>query len=323
MKRLFATVAAAVVGAALFAAPAAAQDRKFITFAAGGSSGSWYVGSAVMSELIRKAYPELQVTPVPGGGVANMRTVQQGKAEIAFAIYQTLVEAYKGEGAYETEHDKLRVMLSTTPFFQQIVVRADSPIESLKDMAGKRVSPSQKGFGGEIAFARLLDIVGLSYEKIEAEGGQVLFRNYDDGANMFMDGHLDVINTGSPAPHPSYSQIAAQHDIRLIPIDDDVAAEFSEKYPGYVPGVLPANIYKGQTEPVPTVVGFYGVVTSADVPDEDVYKMTKAIYEGRKQIAEAYGAYEAMLEEGAVLRGIPIPMHPGAEKYFEEIGLKK
>lgn len=321
--RLLGKLVAGAVAAIVCAAPALAQDRRFITFAAGGSSGSWYVGSAVMSELIRAANPDLQVTPVPGGGVANMRTVQAGKAEIAFAIYQTLYEAYEGQGAYDRKHDKLRLIMSTTPFFQQVVVRKNSPIKSFRDMAGKRITPSAKGMGGELTFSRLLELHGLDYKQVESAGGQVLFRNYDDGAKMFMDGQVDVINAGSPAPHPPFSQIAAQHDIRLVPIDPEIAEKFSKEFPGYIPGVIPANRYKGQTEPVPTIVGYFGLVTSIDVPEDVVYRMTKAIYEGRKRIAEAFGAYDAMLEEGAVLRGFPIPQHPGAERYFREIGLLK
>jgi uncharacterized protein len=316
-----ATLAVGIVAALTGTGDAAA--RKYYTFAAGGSSGSWYVGSAVMSELIRKACPDIGITPAPGGGVSNMRTLQQGKAEIGFYISQTLYEAYSGTGAFNEKADKLRAIMSTNPFFLQMVVHEDSQIHSVKDLIGKRISPAPKGFGAELEFQRLLPFYGLSYDKIEQAGGQVLFRNYDDGAKMFMDGHLDEISTGSPAPHPPFSEIAATHKIRFLPIEPKIGAAYHEKYPGYLPDTMPAGIYPGQDKPVATLAGYYGLATTTAVPDADVYCMTKAIYEGRKRITEAYGAYKTMLEPGAVVKGLPIPMHPAAEKYFREAGILK
>ncbi|MGH8128159.1 MAG: TAXI family TRAP transporter solute-binding subunit [Gammaproteobacteria bacterium] len=300
-----------------------AAGRKYYTFAAGGSAGSWYVGSAVMSELIRKTCPTIDITPAPGGGVANMRTLQAGKAEIGFDISQTLYEAYTGTGDFTKRADKLRAIMSTIPFYLQMAVSKNGPIQSATDLVGKRISPSKKGFGAELEFRRLLPFYSLSYEKIEQAGGQVLYRNYNDGAMMFLDGHLDEITAGSPAPHPPFTRIATTHPIRLLPVDPKIAAAYHKKYPGFESAMIPAGTYAGQTKPVPTLAGYFGIVTTTAVPDADVYCMTKAIYEGRKRIAESYGAYKAMLEPGAVLKGISIPMHPAAKKYFHEIGLLK
>src|SRR5699024_6506229 len=146
--------------------------------------------------------------------VSNMRTLQDGKAQIGFYISQTLYEAYEGTGAFKKPKKKLRAIMSTIPFYLQMLVSQDSSIHSVKDLDGKRISPSKRGFGTELEFRRLLPFYGLSYEKIEQTGGEVLYRNYNDGAMMFMDGHLDELTAGSPAPHPPFTRIATTHAIR-------------------------------------------------------------------------------------------------------------
>lgn len=305
-------------------APAGAADKPVnLTLAAGGSAGSWYIGGAVMSEIIREAYPHINVTPVPGGGVANMRTIQKGDADIAFAFWSTALEATKGEEPFKTPHTKLRGVISLFPLYLQVVVRKDGEIKTFQDLVGKKISAGRRGFVGEITFLRMLELHGMTVKDIEAKGGKVNFLDYTDSADMMQDRLLDVLSSTSAIPHSSYQQLAALFPLRMIPIAENKIRVFEEKYPGWVRAQFPAGIYRGVDAPVATIASWSGIVVRDDLPNDLVYKITKALFEKRQRLADAYPAYSAMLPKEDTVRGIPIAMHPGAQQFYREIGLLK
>ena len=305
-------------------APDHAQDKPVkLTLAAGGSAGSWYIGGAVMSEIVRETFPNINVTPVPGGGVANMRTIQKGEADIAFAFWSTAVEAARGEEPFKTPHGKIRAVISLFPLYLQIVVRQDGPIRAFGDLVGRKISAGRRGFVGEITFLRMLELHGMSVKDIEAKGGKVNFLDYTDSADMMQDRLLDALSSTSAIPHSSYQQIAALFPLRMLPIAEDKIQAFEKKYPGWVRSEFPAGVYKGVDAAVPTLASWSGIVARDDLAADVVYKVTKALYEKRQRLADAYPAYKAMLPKENTVLGMSVPMHPGAQQFYKEIGLVK
>lgn len=304
-------------------AAGAAEKPVNLTLAAGGSSGSWYIGGAVMAEIIRGMFPHINVTPVPGGGIANMRTIQKGDADIAFAVWSNASEAVKGEEPFKAPHPKIRGVISLIPQYLQVIVRKESEIKAFPDLVGQRISAGRRGFSGEQTFLRMLGVHGIAVKDIEAKGGKVNFIDYTDSAEMMQDRQLDVLSSISAVPHSSYQQLAALFPLRMIAFAEDKIRAFEQKYPGWIRAEFPGGVYRGVDANVPTVASWSGIVARDDLPADLVYKITKALFEKRQRLADAYPAYSAMLPKENTVSGITVPLHPGAQQYYREIGLLK
>ena len=301
-----------------------AADNKFLTLVAGGSAGSWYVGSAIISEIFNSVYKDMKLTPVPGGGVSNMKSLQSGKAEFGYMICSTVAHALKGTGPFKKKLGKLRAVMALAPITFHVLVRDDSDIKSIKDLEGKRISPGKKGFTTGETFLALLPEYGLSAESIKKKGGKLLWLDYSDATQMMRDGLVDSLVNAASIPHTNYIELSTAFKLRFIPIESDVIARFSKMNPGWAKGAIPGGIYPGVDKPVQTLVDSMGIATRADMPDAIVYKFTKAVYENRKKLIEGYPAYAGIGPEAVINDSLKaLPIHPGAAKYWKEIGLLK
>jgi TRAP transporter TAXI family solute receptor len=310
---------------ALLGGTANATDPKFLTITCGGSSGSWYVGGAIMSEIFNTRYPKLRLTPVPGGGVTNMKVLQAGKAEFGFMFISTCAQALKGTGPFEGKKlGKLRAVMALAPMHMHLIVHDASGIKSYRDLEGKRVCPGKKGFTGAATFLALIKEYGMSVESIKKKGGNVLWLDYSDSAQSMRDRLIDAIFSTSSIPHAPYTELASVFKMRFIPIDEKIIKSFPKSNPGWSPGFIPPGSYPGVDKPVRTMVDSMAIGTRADASEETVYKFTKAVYEERQKLIEGYPAYKKLGPDVVVTEGLKsLPIHPGAAKYWKEIGLLK
>jgi len=325
MRRL-GRYAAILLGLSLlvFSDPASAQRQQFWTLVAGGSAGSWYVGSAIISEIVNDKVANTRLTPMPGGGVANMRALQTGKAEFGYMFTSTAAQAMAGQGPFKQKHDKIRGVMAFAPMHVHLIVRGDGPIKTYKDLEGRKVSPGKRGFTGAETFLQLIREYGMSVDSIEAKGGQVLWLDYTDATENMRDGQIDALFSTSSLPHAPYAELASSFPIRIAPVEKEIMQNFAKKTPGWGAGVIPPGTYPGQTEAVPTLVDAMGIATSVDMPEEQVYLFTRAVWENRKRLVEGYPAYKEFGPEVVLTDAIrSIPLHPGAERYWREIGLLK
>ncbi|MEQ8710309.1 MAG: TAXI family TRAP transporter solute-binding subunit [Rhodospirillales bacterium] len=310
------------IAAVLLTASAANAEQKFLTLAAGGSAGSWYVGSAIISDIINNNVKETTLTPQPGGGVSNMKTLQSGKAEFAYMITSTVAEAVNGIGSFDKKYDGVRTVMALAPMYNHLVVRADSDIKSYEDLAGKRISPGKKGFTTAATFQAILKAMGSSEEKIEEAGGSVHWLDYSDAAQNMRDGLLDAVFSTSALPHSTYVELSTAFDIRIVPLSGDLAEKFIADNPGWAKGAIPGGRYPGVDDAVPTTVSYMGIATGKDVPDDVVYDFAKAVFEHRQKLADGYPAYRDIEPKTFVNESLNgLPMHPAAEKFWKEQGL--
>lgn len=310
------------IAAVLLTASAANAEQKFLTLAAGGSAGSWYVGSAIISDIVNNNVKETTLTPQPGGGVSNMKTLQSGKAEFAYMITSTVAEAVNGIGSFDKKYDGVRTVMALAPMYNHLVVRADSDIKSYEDLAGKRISPGKKGFTTAATFQAILKAMGSSEEKIEDAGGSVHWLDYSDAAQNMRDGLLDAVFSTSALPHSTYVELSTAFDIRIVPLSGDLAAKFIADNPGWAKGAIPGGRYPGVDDAVPTTVSYMGIATGKDVLDDVVYDFAKAVFEHRQKLADGYPAYRDIEPKTFVNESLNgLPMHPAAEKFWKEQGL--
>jgi uncharacterized protein len=314
MRRLMgAATALALAGAAL---PAQAQD--FINVLTGGTSGVYYpLGvalSKVFSEKVQGSRPSVQATKA---SVENLTLLQQGKGEIGFTLGDSLAMGWAGdeEAGFKGKLDKLRGMTAIYPNYIQVVATKESGIKSLADLKGKRLSVGAPKSGTELNARAILGGAGLSYKDL----GKVEYLPFGESVELMKNRQLDATLQSAGLGVSSIRDLATSVPIVVVEIPAAVVDKVGSPY---VKVSIPANTYEGQTAAVPTAAVVNYLVTHSGVKDETVYQMTKAVYESLPDLAAAHAAAKDIKLESA-LAGMPVPMHPGAQRYFDEKGVKK
>ncbi|SFM46379.1 TAXI family TRAP transporter solute-binding subunit [Thermodesulforhabdus norvegica] len=295
------------------------QAVKFLRMASGPEGGAWYpLGSAMMSIIEREL--KISTSNGPGGGVVNCKAVNAGRADIGWTYTHTAYNAYEGRGEFVKKHSNLRHLMSLYPGVFQMAVRRDSNIYSVADLRDKRIVPGKIGFTGTIIAELVLKAYGLTFDDIKKNGGMVTFVGYADSAAMLKDGHSDCYMAVTACPQSTLIELNFQPGIRFLPIDEEHMKKILEMEPGLMPTVIPKTAYKGMTEDVPTVGTVTCLVVRADLPDDLVYNIVKTLYAHWPELAEVKKqAIEQAKPEKALL-GAKIPVHPGALRYYKEMG---
>ncbi len=314
MKTIIRSAMLAVAAAATFAVPAKAQD--FINVLTGGTSGVYYPMGVAISKIytdkIQGSRPAVQATKA---SVENLNLLQQGKGEIAFTLGDSLQFAWTGneDAGFKTKLDKLRGIGAIYPNFVQVVASKESGIKTLADLKGKRLSVGAPKSGTELNARGILEAAGMSYKDL----GKVEYLPFAESVELMKNRQLDATLQSAGLGVASIRDLATSVDIIVVEIPDEVSSKA-----GYVPSVIPANTYQGQAQPVKTSAILNYLVTRSDLKDDLVYQMTKTIYDNVADLRAAHAAGKDIKLETA-LQGMPIPLHPGAERYFKEKGVAK
>src|SRR5699024_5550727 len=196
----------------------------------------------------------------------------------------------------------------------QIVASADSGIETLEDLKGKRISPGAARSGTELNARAILKAAGLSYDDFD----KVEYLPFGESVELIKNRQLDVTLQSSGLGVSSIRDLANSIDIVVVPIPEDVVAKIDDD--AYQPATIPADTYDGQTKDVPTVAVPNFLITSADVPDDLVYELANTLDDNLDDMKSVLDSAKSIDLDNA-LDGMPVPLHPGAERYFKEVGL--
>jgi TRAP transporter TAXI family solute receptor len=309
--RLARTLAAAV-GAAL-ALPASAQQ---VTFMTGPQGGSWIPLGGALKGMWEKAIPGLQIQQTPGAGIANIRGVDEGKAQIGFGNSSTTVDGIEGRPPYPKKVTNVCQVANLYPQYFQVVAAADAKIGSFADLKGKNLVTQPKGNTAEILTAMVLQINGLSYQSL----GKVNFQAaYTDAVALMKDGHAQVFTLGTTAPASAVMDLASARDVRLVPVDDRTMSELKKMNPGYNKVVIKAGTYPKQDQDVPVIGYSTHVVAACDLPEETVYRMTKTMAENVAGMAAVVKSIEGLTPKDMAV-DIGVPLHKGAARFYKEQG---
>ncbi|TKT76739.1 TAXI family TRAP transporter solute-binding subunit [Aquamicrobium sp. LC103] len=307
--------AALVAASVALAAPAFAQQQ--LSVATGGTGGVYYPIGGGLAELINRHLDGYSaVAEVTGASVENVALVHRGDSDIAIGLGDSVYQGYTGTGQFEgRQAASMRVLASVYPNAVQIVVPADSAIQSIEDLRGKRVSVGAPGSGTELNSRALLQAVGMSYEDLAA--AQRL--NFNETADALRDNDIDAGIWSVGPPTSSIMNLAATRNIRLIPVSEEQVAAAREIEPIFAPYTLPSGIYDGVSEDVGTV-GIPNVwFVSEEMDDDLAYEITKLIYDRHADLVAIHPAANDTTVE-FTMASSPVPLHPGALRYYEEIG---
>lgn len=319
MKSGFLRGLLALSGVALIAAAPAQAQQKFITVLTGGTSGVYYPMGVALSQVYGKALPDAKASVQSTKASAeNLNLLQAGRGEVAFTLGDALSDAWKGneEAGFKAPLKKLRGMAAIYPNYIQIVASADSGIKTLADLKGKRISVGAPKSGTELNARAILKAAGLSY----SDFSKVEYLPFGESVELMKNRQLDATLQSAGLGVSSLRDLATSVKIVVVPVPANVVAKVGD--PAYQASVIPANTYEGQTSDVPTAAIQNFLATHEGVPADTVYKMTKAMFENLDQLQAAHAAAKAIKKETAA-KGMPLPLHPGAEKYYREAGVLK
>jgi TRAP transporter TAXI family solute receptor len=317
MRRTVMRFIAAAVLAPLAALPVAAQ--QFINVLTGGTSGVYYPLGVALAGAIGKALPTAKVAAQSTkASVENLNLLQAGRGELAFTLGDSLSDAWKGneEAGFKAPLDKLRGVAAIYPNYIQIVARADTGIKTLADLKGKKISVGAPRSGTELNARAILGAAGLTYKDF----AKVEYLPFGESVELMKNRQLDVTLQSAGLGVASLRDLATAMDVVVVPVPVDVIKKVND--PAYLPATVPANTYRGQSSDVVTAAVQNYLVTHEGVPADIVYTMTKTLWSGLDALVAAHSAAKQIRLDHA-LEGMPVPLHPGAERYYREVGLLK
>jgi uncharacterized protein len=303
-----------VVGTMIAASPALAQEQ--LSIATGGTGGVYYPMGGGLAELINSNVEGYSATAeVTGASVENMGLIATGDADIAFALADTVKQAYDGTDRFEGQRlDMIRGLASVYANMVQIVALEGSGITSLEDLRGKRVSVGAPGSGTEVNAEAILSANGITYDDITEQR-----LNFNETADALANGDIDAGFWSVGAPTSSILNLATTNDIVIIELTEEQFAAAQAADPTFARTTLPGGTYEDAAEDI-AVLGIPNVlVVSSEMPDELAYEITRAMFEN---IADLQAVHPAANETTVefTMTATPVPLHPGAIRYFEETG---
>jgi TRAP transporter TAXI family solute receptor len=292
----------------------------FVNIATGGTGGTYYpLGGAmakIFNEHIEGVTANAQST---GASVENIGLVSSGETEVAFVQNDVTYYAWTGTESF-ADKDKItniRGMAMLYPEVVQIIATKDSGIKSVEDLKGKKVAVGAPGSGTEVNARQILAEHNITYNDL----GKADYLSFAEAADQLKDKQIDAAFVTAAVPTSAVTEVTQTADIVVVPVESSKISSLIEKYPFYTEVTIPANSYKGQTTDVITPAVMAMLVVPEDLDEDLVYNMTKQLFEQRQVIIDTHDRGNDIKLETA-LAGMPIDVHPGAQRYYNEKGVK-
>mgnify|MGYP001085499974 CR=1 FL=1 len=302
---------ALLAGALLLAAAAGAQELRLMT---GPQGGVWVPLGGQLKDMWEKAVPGIKIQSLPGAGIANVRAIDAGKAEIGFGNSISTVDGLAGNPPFPKKQTDICNVATLYPQYFQMLVPADSDIKSAKDLKGKAITTQPRGNTGELITGQLLKVNGLSYSDVK-----VSFVSYTDSVQQMQDGQAQAFSLGTAIPSGAVMDLASARDVRLLDLSDDLAG-MKKLNPGYTLVTVPKGTYPKQDKDVKVIGYATHIVASCKLPADQVYAMTKAIADNVPALTATSKAVAGLTPQ-VMAEDIGVPFHPGAARFYKEKGI--
>jgi TRAP transporter TAXI family solute receptor len=302
-----------LIAAAVTIAPLAANAEEFINILTGGTGGVYYPLGVAMSKIyaekIPGAKPSVQSTKA---SVENLNLLQAGKGEIAFTLGDSLADAWKGntEVGFKAKLDKLRTVAAIYPNYIQIAALKDANIKTLADLKGKRLSVGAPKSGTELNARAILGGAGMKYSDL----GKVEYLPFNESVELMKNRQLDATLISAGLGVSAIRDLCASVDCVIVEIPKAVVEKIGSPYQSLP---IPGGTYKGNDKDVDAAAVQNYLVTRSDLPEKEVYEMTKTIFDNLPGLEAAHSAAKAIKLDQAG-KSPPVPLHPGAAKFYKE-----
>jgi TRAP transporter TAXI family solute receptor len=317
MKALAKTI---LVAAPLALAGVPASADTFVRMVSGPSGGSWYPLGAKIMQVMQENIDGIATSNTSGGGISNILAVNGGDAEIGWSYAHTAANGFNGKGKFSKAQPDVRHFATLYDSMFQTAVRADSDIQSYTDMGDKNISPGKAKWTGTAFAESILNHFGITFDSIRENGGTVHHVDYTESVALMKDGHIDVFMAATNMPQASFLELEHSPGIRFIGLTKEDQEAIIAANPGYIPGVMPAGVYESIKEDINSLGIVVNLVVNKDLPDDLVYNMCKVFWANHDTFAEVKSVWKRVKQENA-LSGVAIPVHPGAQRCYDELGV--
>ncbi len=293
-----------------------AETHDYI-FSSGGTSGTYYPYSGAVSQIWGSNIEGFSASVQASGGSAeNLQLLSTGDVDIAIVQNDVMQYAYDGTDSFEGNQLQGYSVLGSVYYeVCQLVASDASGIESIADLAGKKVSLGDIGSGVNANATQILAAYGMTDADVQAQ-----YLGFGDSADGIKDGQIDAAFVTAGAPTPAIMELSSTNDVHVVPVEGAEIDAMIAEYPFYATFDIPADTYAKQVEAVPTVAVKATIVVSDALSQEVVYEMTKTLFENQEALATAHAKGAELSLEGAI-EGVGIPFHAGAEQYYKEMGI--
>ena len=316
-------VAASLAVAA--ASGASAAERKYVNIGTAGIGGGYYPTGGFICNVLNKSRDTQDhnircTVESTGGSVANLRSIQAGEMDVAIVQSDWQYHSYRGSSKFEEDgaNEDLRFLFSLHLDTAHLVARADSGMTDFADLAGKTVNIGNAGSGTEATMTFALSRYGKAPEDVFGQATRLTSR---EQAQALCDGKIDAFFYTTGITASSITEATNTCDASVLNWNDETIDAMIAEFPYYAKSVIPAGSYKGQESDVTTWGLGATLVASAETDDDVVYNMVKAVFDNFEDFKAQSSLYVGLTREGSVDNGRSIPFHPGAERYFRDVGL--
>jgi hypothetical protein len=299
-----------------------ALAMEYVTIGTGGVTGVYYPTGGAISKLVnqkRREYGLRMTVESTGGSVFNVNALMNGDLELGVVQSDLQFQAYKGLGEWQgNPQEKLRAVFAIHPEAVTILAAVDANIHSVADLKGKIVNIGAPGSGQRVNAQDLFAAVGLKEADMQIEGIKP-----SESASLLQDGRIDAYFYTVGHPNGSIKEaVAGTRKVNFVPVAPEIVDKLCKDMPYYAPADIPVDAYPGvaNKEDVPTFGVKATICSSADVPDEIIYSITKEVFENLDELRKLHPALKVLTREN-MLQGLSAPIHPGAKKYYQEAGL--
>jgi TRAP transporter TAXI family solute receptor len=321
-SRILTAAVVLMVLAALGLAPAAAQQKVSLVFSAGPTGGTWTPMAAATAEVVKKKFPDVEVLVEPGAALVNMEKMRNDKADLAWSMTTVLADARAGMNSWKGKAtDKALFVANYYPNVWQLAVPAASDVKTLKDLKGKAVAlPPRGNTSLAEGWEWLLKVNGMRLDDL----GTKSYGSLTENAEAIRNRQATAMGWYTTVPASFMLDLGTSMKMRLVAVSDAELAEIRKLSPGLVRHVIKKGVYAqyGIEEDVETIQAPTILIAHAKASADTIYKVTKAIVEGREDFARVTAAMKGVAgKDFAQNHGMPF--HPGAERYYREAGLLK
>ena len=317
MKKFF-KVSTLLLVTAMMLASCSKNAKKDYILATGGTGGTYYPFGGAIANIWNTKIENMNVTAqATGASAENLRLINKGEAEYAIVQNDVMDYAYNGTDLFAGEKLANIMTIGTLyPEVVQIAVSKDSGIKSVADFKGKRISVGDAGSGVEFNAKQIMEGYGLTFDDIKKSN-----LSFKESAEGIQNGTLDGCFVTAGVPNAALQELAFTAGLTLVPVDGEAAKKICEKYGYYTQTTIPGGTYKGTDDDTPALAIKATLAVNSKLDEQTVYEMTKALFENLNELATAHAKGKEVSTKAAVT-GVSVPFHPGAKKYFKEIGLE-
>lgn len=289
------------------------SGNERIKFVTGPQGGSWYPLGGAIKNLIENRLEGVSVQVLPGAGIANVKAVESGQAQIGLANSVSTVDAIDGRPPFTDKATHVCNVATLYPQFFQVVTLPEAEIRSPADLKGKALAGQQKGNTAEAITGHMLQAYGIGFDDLS----RVSYGSYTDSVTLMKDGNAQFFTLGTTIPAGAVMDLASAREIRLMPIPDDGLKSMQQFNPGYMRGIIPKGTYPKQTQDIPTVEYATHFIARCELEDQFIYDILDSIYGGIENLTSIAKAIKGATPE-TMGKDIGVPLHPGAARWYKE-----